>query len=191
MAIFFGLYGPEGHVIEEEIYEKNIEEPNANLTFIRLRVAAKTGKKADVKNAFLAIIRNHRNLVWDYETMITFNVNGDLGPRFGSNNSPQTLRFIRYWDAGCRYILSILSMPGNWIRDVDVWGVPHLINNSIGASLRPERNPIICQNCQAHMYMKTSLDAANLPAPIQHIQVPVFVFFCPNCGNQSLISSNI
>lgn len=194
LAIIFGLYGPERHAAEEEIYEKIIEEPDTNIVFIRLRVAPKVGKKNIVKSAILAAIRNNRNLIWDYETMVTYNINADLGPRFGSNNIHQTLGFIRYWEAGCRYILSIIAMPGNWIADVDVWGIPHLINNSIGTWLRQERPPQICPNtnCGAHMYMNTIPITAQFSAVTVHpMLIPSFVFICPNCQTALVRPSNI
>ena len=125
--------------------------------------------------------------------MVTYNINGDLGPRFGSNSIPQTLRFIRYWEAGCRYILSILAMPGNWTAGVDVWGVPHLINNSIGTWLRPERPPQICPtaNCGTHMYMNTIPILISFPAPVNQMHLPSFVFICPRCQNVLIHPSNI
>jgi hypothetical protein len=115
--------------------------------------------------------------------MVTWNVASDLGTRYGSNLANQTLGFMRYWDAACRYILSILAMPGNWKDDVDVWGVPHLVNNSMGAWLRPKGNPRICPNCQAHMYMSTTPGAVIFPTSITEIGTPLFVFVCPRCQN--------
>lgn len=191
-AIFFGFYGPQAYGTPEgETYKKTIENPGSDLVFIRLRLAVKTGKKNNVKNAIVASIESNRNLVWDYEMMITYNVVGDLGDRFGSNLNDQTLRFIRYWDASCRFILSVLEMPGNWKNDLDVWGIPHLTNNSLGAWLRPERGPVSCPNCQSHMYMRTSPCLIHLPTPTQELQIPQFVFICPLCGNQIACSSNI
>ena len=43
----------------------------------------------------------------------------------------------------------------NWALDIDVWGIPHLVNNSLGGWLRPERDPVPCPTCQTHMYMNT------------------------------------
>jgi hypothetical protein len=158
-----------------------------------LRVAVKSGSKNRVKNAILTSIGNNGTLVWDYELMVTCNVAGDLGSRFGSNSAAQTLGFIRYWDAGCRYILSILTMPGNWIADVDVWGIPHLVNNSMGIWLRQERPPVICPNpnCGGHMYMNTVPIPVTFAPPITQIDLPTFVFICPRCQRTQFLSSNI
>ena len=55
--------------------------------------------------------------------------------RNGVINQQNTTRFMQYWDAGCRYILSIISESEGWEENVDVWGVPHLINNALGGWL--------------------------------------------------------
>jgi len=121
--------------------------------------------------------------------MRTFHVRNDLGNRYGSNRDDQTLQFVRYWDAACRYILSILTFPGNWAQDVDVMGIPHLVNNSLGAWLRPERNPVPCPRCQTHMYMATA--RSQLSPPVLTNQVPFVLFICPNCSQHDFFSINI
>jgi hypothetical protein len=190
-VVFFGFYGPEAYEVCGEKYQKKIGVPNSQIMLIRLRVAVKDGKKKSVRNAFLTLINSNRNLVWDYETMVTYNVTNDLGARYGSNQAVQTLGFIRYWDAACRYILSILTTTGNWLNDVDVWGVPHMVNNSLGAWLRPERPSQPCPNCQTHMYLNTVPLPLTFSAPITQIDLPSFVFICPNCQNKLIRSSNI
>jgi len=188
----FGFYGPVSYAAEGEAYERQITSPTTNTVFIRLRISVRKGGKKKVKNKFLMSLGSSRALVWDYELMTTYNVRNDLGGRFGSNLDSQTLEFVRYWDAACRYILSILTLPGNWVQNVDVWGMPHLVNNSLGAWLRPERDPVTCPNCQAHMYMKTvPTSVAVGQPPVLQIQVPCFLFVCPNCPTQFLNSINI
>ena len=126
--------------------------------------------------------------------MLTFNVRGDLGTRYGSGDDDQTLRFVRYWDSACRYILSILTLPGNWLNDVDVWGIPHLVNNSLGAMLRTSHR---CPYCGTIQFMATSItDVSNLPpnllAMLPHFQrIPIFLFICPRCGQLWLNYTNI
>ena len=122
--------------------------------------------------------------------MVTYDVSRDLGPRYGSNLNNQTLQFIRYWDAGCRYILSTRSMPGNWKRDIDIWGVPHLVNNSIGSWLRPNK---LCSNpnCNSRMYMNTVPITFQFSNPVNQIDLPAFVFVCPSCLNMLACPSNI
>lgn len=182
-VVFFGLYGPTGYASENEIYERQISPPTNDLIFMRLRFSVFKGSKRRVRNAFLASIRRTGTLVWDYEVMRTFHVYRDLGNRYGSNNNAQTLQFIRYWDAACRYILSILALPGNWTRGVDVWGIPHLVNNSLGAWLRPERNPVPCPNCGTHAYMATRCKTSvNLNVTTD--KFPVCFFICPNCSRE-------
>lgn len=191
-VVFFGFYGPQVYCPEGEKYEKQIAAPRSNVVFIRLRILAQRGHKRQIKRVLSHIFRTSRNLVWDYETMVTYDVSGDLGTRYGNVNNVQTIEFIRYWNAACRYILSILSIPGNWTQGIDVWGIPHLVNNSIGAWLRPERNPVLCPHCQTHMYMRTSLTSVALRQAIgTQIQTPYFLFDCPNCLNQIIIAHNI
>jgi len=188
-AVFFGIYGPQTYDVERETYQKRMTPPNNDVVFIRLRVSVKRGNKRNVKRAFLNAISQNRSLVWDYESMVTYNVRNDLGSRYGSNLDDQTLRFIRYWDGACRYILSILVLPGNWTRDVDVWGVPHLINNSLGAWLRPERGPVPCPRCHSHMYMATCSCSVS---PARQIgTAPYFLFICPSCNRKYFQPMNI
>lgn len=188
-VVFFGFYGPSAHGIENENYERQINPTATNLVFIRLRISMFKGNKNRVKNAFVAQIAQNGNLVWDYEVMKTYHVNNDLGPRYGNNVNSKTLQFIRYWDSACRYILSILDPTNNWIPDVDVWGIPHLVNNSLGATLRPERGPRVCQ-CGTHMYMRTWFQTLQ-PVNLQEQNFPLFVFECPNCGSQNIQPINI
>lgn len=190
-CLFFGLYGPESYCEEDEHYIKTLEQTAGNFVYIRMRLATIKGKKNSIKNALLTSIAQNAGLVWDYEAMSTFNVMGDLGSRYGCNSPSQTLQYVRYWDAGCRYILSILRMPGNWEQTVDVWGIPHLINNSLGAWLRPNGSPKLCPNCQGEMYMSTTCWDITFNAPIQRTGLPLFVFSCPRCGGIYPQNSNI
>jgi hypothetical protein len=123
------------------------------------------------------------------EVMQTYHVRNDIGSRYGSRNDSQTLKFIRYWDAACRYILTILDLNQNWNPDVDVWGIPHLINNSLGGWLRLERGPVICSNCNSHMYMAT--EATYQPQNIQVNGFPYCIFVCPNCLTVTCRAFNI
>jgi len=194
-VVFFGLYGPRRRDPENEEYERQILPPNADTCYIRLRLSVVTNDKNAVKNTLETNINANRNMVWDYEIMTTYHVRDDLGNRYGSRNDDQTLRFIRYWDSACRYILSILTLPGNWISDVDVWGIPHLVNNSLGASLRLPNAP--CPSCHVSQYLETGVIASsslpfNLQATLSNFQsVPIFVVHCPICGRPRLASTNI
>jgi hypothetical protein len=190
-CVFFGLYGPEPYGDEDESYVKALEQTAGNLVYIRLRLAVKKGKKNAIKNALLTSIAQNGALIWNYELMSTFNVMSGLGSRYGNNLPSQTLQYIRFWDAGCRYILSILRMPGNWEQTVDVWGIPHLINNSLGAWLRLNGSPVVCPNGHGDMYMSTVVWDVTLNPPIQTTKLPLFVFSCPRCGRISTVASNI
>ena len=188
-VVFFGMYGPTTYSAEGETYERQRRLSGNNLVFIRLRFGVAKGGKTNTKNALLAAIAQNTNLVWEHEVMRTYRVMNDLGSRYGSNTNAQTLQFIRYWDAACRYILSILTSPGNWISDVDVWGIPHLVNNSLGAWLRPERGPVPCPRCHSHMYMATC--SCSFSPTRQIGTAPYFLFICPSCNRKYFHPMNI
>lgn len=179
-AVFFGFYAGGYELERGEEYEKQITPLGTDVVYIRLRLSTDQNHKSDIKNAFVGAFDNNRTLVWDYETITTYHVRNDLGGRYGSGNDAQTLKFIRYWDSACRYILSILTLPGNWIRDVDVWGTPHLVNNSLGCWLRPNRSPIPCPVCHTSMYMSTFFKLQS-QISLQTNVLPVFLFVCPSC----------
>jgi hypothetical protein len=186
-VVFFGLYGPTSYEREDEKYEKYIMDPNSNVVFMRLRLSPKKGNKERIKNAIINTINLNSNLVWDYEILKTFNVFIDLGNRYGSRNRLQTLRFIRYWDAACRYILSILIMPGNWSYNVDVWGIPHLVNNSLGCKLRIRNSR--CPNCGQPLCLTT--DKCDISPPVSTSSLPFFLVVCTQCGYQGTCVINI
>lgn len=190
-VVFFGFYGPIAYDVENERYERQITPPTTNVVYIRLRFSVKRGSKRNTKNALLTSIINNRNLVWDYEIMRTYHVRNDLGSRYGSNLDGQTLRFVRYWDAACRYILSILTYPHNWVSNVDVWGIPHLVNNSLGGVLRP-RNATrgrTCSNCGQPLYLITGMKQLASSASISVL--PCLLAVCKQCGRASPCSVNL
>jgi len=189
-AVFFGTYGPEKYEPEKEEYENKIVAPNVNVDYLRLRLSVDQESKEDLKNKFVNELDSRKNIVWGYETMLTYHVRCDLGDRYGSHNDDQTLQFIRYWDAACRYILSILTLPGNWTQDVDVWGIPHLVNNSLGAWLRPERSPVLCPACQTHMYMPARYELPS-SVTVSSNAFPIVLFVCPKCFESQIRPFNI
>jgi hypothetical protein len=185
----FGLYGPEAYQRENERYSRSITPPPNNVLFIRLRISPRIGSKKKVNQALMAILNQNVNRIQDYEVMQTYHVRNDLGSRYGSEVDYQTQLFIDYWNAACRYVLEILDLNHNWKPDVDVWGIPHLLNNSLGCWLRPERGPVTCPTCQSHMYMATWC-----PITARNMQVdgfPFSLFVCPNCLRQVVKAFNI
>ena len=197
-AILFGIYGPTPYVVENhEKYERIITPPESDVVFMRLRAYISSDDKKAVKDKLVATIESRRDLVWDYEILKEYRVRDDLGGRFGrksdgSIDDERTLRFIRYWDAGCRYILSILADEGNWEPNVDVWGIPHLINNSLGGWLR--HPSLKCKNCGSLMYMATScvpIPPQLLPALSSFKRAPIFLFVCPKCNSVIVGLTNI
>lgn len=99
--------------------------------------------------------------------------------------------FIRYWDAACRYILELIDDPGNWDANVDVWGIPHLVVNSLGAWLRVSEAH--CPNCDARMYMATWGEIpTELRGQLMNMtMIPISLFICPQCNAGALASTRI
>jgi len=197
-AVFFGIYGPTPYALEnQEKYERAITPPKSDVVFIRLRAYVGSDGRRTISNKLIAKIESHRDLVWNYEILKEYKVRDDLGGRYGrgsdgSIDDDRTLRFIRYWDSGCRYILSILAEKGNWEPNVDVWGIPHLINNSLGGWLRPPSAK--CSRCGGLMYMATSLvsiPSSLLPALSSLRHAPIFLFVCPQCNRSMIDSTNM
>jgi len=197
-AVFFGIYGPREYALEDkDKYERTITPPKSKVSFIRLRAYVGSDNKKTVSNKLVMEIESHRNLIWDYEILKEYKVRDDLGGRYGrrsdgSIDDDRTLRFIRYWDSACRYILSILGDEGNWDPNVDVWGIPHLINNSLGGLLRPPGAK--CQKCGSLMYIVTSvvpIPSSLLPALSSLRRAPIFLFICPNCNKVKIGTTNI
>ena len=190
-VVFFGFYGPMAYNVENESYEQQIAAPTTNVVYIRLRLSVKKGSKTRVKNALLTSVNMNRNLVWDCEIMRTYHVRNDLGSRYGSNLDSQTLQFIRYWDAACRYILSILAYPNNWVANVDVWGIPHLVNNSLGGALRLQNTAQghTCLNCGQPLYIITGM--TQFSSPVSVSALPCLPTICKQCGRFYHHSVNI
>lgn len=190
-VVFFGFYGPTVYDIENEKYERQITPPTNNVVYMRLRFSVKRGSKRNVRNTLTTSIKTNRNLVWDYEIMRTYHVRNDLGNRYGSNLDKQTLQFVRYWDAACRYLLSIFAYPHNWISDVDVWGIPHLVNNSLGGALRLRNagRGRTCTNCGHPVYLITGI--SQLASPVSISALPCLLAACKQCGFISPCSINI
>ena len=192
-AVLFSLYGPQQYDVEDgDRYERVITPPDSDVVFIRLRMYVGQNDKKAVNKRLQESINSRRNIIWDYELLNKYNARQDLGGRYGrlidgSIDDERTIRFIRYWDSGCRYILSIISDSGNWDKNVDVWGVPHLINNALGGWLRPTN--VKCPNCKELMYMATYV--TRLPEAVSIIGVPSFLFACPRCNRQLVVPTNI
>jgi hypothetical protein len=190
VMVLFTTYGPQAYEgFEREIAERSLPNiPDSDVSFVKLRLFPLAGSRRSVAEACSRRFDTMEGL-WDYETLREYDALGDLGNRYGRDRNgvisqETTLRFIRYWDSGCRYILSIMSESGSWEEDVDVWGIPHLINNALGASLRID---VRCA-CGGRLCIAT------FPAqisPTQMTNTPLFLSCCLNCGRQSLLSTNI
>jgi len=171
-ATFFGFYGgdydnAEGCTMDETT---KTDLTNRRVLFIRLRICL-SERKNEVKNRLDEIIHQHNtDLIKTHEDCI-FRVETDLGNRYAktSDNTiseERLLNFINYWNGACRYILSIL-VNDKLDNTVDIWGVPHLTNNSLGTKFnmnfenedlrRRGRTPAyLCPKCGETLYMDTN-----------------------------------
>ncbi len=208
-VVLFGVYGPRA---SEELdkydrytqyetpdnYERKIRLPESNIVFIRLRIYTEPNNKREVTNKLIAKTESNKELIWNYEVLKDYRVIEDLGDRYGgrrgdsSIDEDRTVQFIRYWDAGCRYILSILVEEGNWDESIDVWGVPHKLNNSLGGWLR--FGDAKCPRCGRMMYMSTgpiAIPPSFVPVLSTYRQAPIFIFGCPKCNMAGIAPMNI
>ena len=196
-AFFYSQYGPEDYTPEpKKLYIKRVRAlPTCKVSYIRIRIHPMEGKHADVIDSVSRLLTN-QILVWDFEILNEYDTRGDLGNRYGRKDDntiddEATINFVKYWDAGCRYILSVLNDSNDFRQNVDVWGIPHLINNAVGSSLRL---PGKCQKCKGRLWLMTSpvnveqeITLKTLPLKI----LPLFLTICQDCGQTIAITSNI
>jgi len=191
-VIFFSQYGPEDYTPESEIlYVKRVQAlPTNKISYIRIRIHPMEGKRAVVIDSVSRLLTN-QTLVWDFEIFNEYDTRGDLGNRYGRRDDTTiddeaTINFVKYWDAGCRYILSVLNDSNDFRQNVDVWGIPHLINNAVGSVLRLPRK---CQKCNGRLWLITS--PIKIEQEIKTKTFPLFLAICPECGFMTPIISNI
>lgn len=139
-AIFFGIYGgdykqEQGCVMDEST---STDLGSNKVLFIRLRLCV-SQRTSEIKDSLNELIHeNNTDLILTHEEC-RYRVASDLGNRYaktsdGTINEERLLNFINYWNGACRYILSIL-VKDTLDDEVDIWGIPHLINNSLGTKL--------------------------------------------------------
>jgi hypothetical protein len=191
--VLFTHYGPSSYQPpDRRICQRALSSiPDKPVRYIRLRIFPLARERGNIITKFEDQLRA-QHCTWDYEILTEYDVLGDLGNRFGrkqdgSIEPERTLRFVRYWDAGCRYILSVIADSGNWEKNVEIWAVPHLINNALGSYLRHPNTK--CPNCGELGYMETNV--VNVLTAKGEIRVPTFAFGCPKCGSQWIGSTNI
>ena len=191
---FFTVYGPQHYdAFERVIAEKSLPNPpDRNVRFIKLRIFPLLGRREQVRGSLEERFDACRGL-WDYETLREYDVTEDLGNRYGRNENgtvdhDRTLRFMKYWDAGCRYILSVIAESGTWQNNVDVWGIPHLINNALGGWLRVPNGKC---DCGGDLCIGTSYFQNATPVTMSVTSVPLFLTGCSSCDRMTLRSINI
>ncbi|MDQ1279278.1 MAG: hypothetical protein QG670_538 [Thermoproteota archaeon] len=207
-SVLFGIYSPGLPSLQDKYdrytqyetadkYERRIRIPEANVIFIRLRLYADPTHRKSVSEKLKERIEANKILIWDFEILRDYKVMEDLGNRYGRRSSgsideDMTVHFIRYWDAACRYILSILIENGNWNQSVDVWGIPHKLNNSLGGWLR--FTDAKCPKCGKTMYMATGpipIPQSFLPILSKFKRAPIFILSCPDCNMGGIAELNI
>lgn len=190
-AFFFSQYGPKDYSPEPDtMYIRRIESPpQTQISYIRLRIHPIDGRREEVIQATSSALLE-QEIVLDFEILNEYNTIGDLGNRFGRNDDntiddEATVNFVKYWDAGCRYILSVLN-DSDIRQNVDVWGIPHLINNAVGSFLRL---PFNCPDCGGRVWLLTGL--VSLEQEIRMNTLPVFLGACQRCGRTTSTPTNI
>lgn len=191
-AFFFSQYGLEDYTPESEIlYIKRVlAMPTNKISYIRIRIHPIDGKRADVIDSVSKLLTN-QTLVWDFEILNEYDTRGDLGNRYGRKDDntiddEATINFVKYWDAGCRYILSVLNDSNDFKQNVDVWGIPHLINNAVGSYLRLSEK---CPKCQGRLWLMTY--PTEIEREIKIKKVPLFLLICQDCDFNIVGSTNI
>jgi len=128
-----------------------------NLRYIRLRFCIKENIEI-IKTDFIDILNNLENIL-GYQ-LVEYNVLSDLGERYSNHTNSldeskalKRLRlFIEYWNAICRYILSIITDDYNLdFENVDVTGILHLGFNSLGNNLPVNFQK--CERCGSPIYL--------------------------------------
>lgn len=190
-TFFFSQYGPEDYALEPEtIYEKKLQVlPTNKISYIRIRIHPMEEKRIVVIDSVTRSLTDQA-LVLGFEILNKYDARGDLGYRYGKRDDDTiddeaTINFIKYWDSGCRYILSVLNDSREFRRNVDVWGIPHLLNNAIGSFLRL---PSYCPRCGGRLWLLTT------PIEISEVSIkkaPVFPIYCQDCELMMVCPSNI
>ena len=193
-SFFFSQYGPENYVEEDSSrYIRRIDTlPNQAISYIRLRISPVSGNRDNAVQSLTTILLQNRALVLGFEILSSYDPVTDLGNRYGKRDDGTvddlaTVDFIRYWEAGCRFILSALNQMPGFRKNVDVWGIPHLINNAIGSLLRMQNQN--CPKCKSPMWILTWPISIQMSAPPSSL--PLFPCLCIECGWSSAITTNI
>lgn len=191
-VFFFSQYGPKNYTTESErLYLKKVLVlPTSKVSYIRIRIHPMEGKSKVVIASISKLLTN-QTLVWDFEILKEYDVKGDLGNRYGKKDDntiddETTINFVMYWGAGCRYILSVMNDSNDFRQNVDVWGIPHLINNAVGSYLRLSEK---CQECNGKKWLITN--PITIEQEIKTKTLPLFFTVCQDCGFITPIISNI
>ncbi len=128
-----------------------------NLRYIRLRFYIKDNRER-IKTEFIKILESLENIL-GYQ-LVEYDVLSDLGERYSNHTNTlnesialkRLMYFIEYWNAICRYILSIITDDYNLdFENVDVTGILHLGFNSLGNNL--PFNFQKCERCGSPIYL--------------------------------------
>ncbi len=191
-AFFFSQYGPEDYAPEPEtMYVKKLQVlPTNKVSYIRIRIHPLEENRKFVIDSVTRLL-NNQALAWNFEILNKYDVRGDLGNRYGKRDDDTiddeaTINFVKYWDSGCRYILSVLNDSYEFRRNVDVWGIPHLINNAVGSFLRRQEK---CPKCNGRLWLMTN--RLEIPQETKTKVVPLFLLICQDCDFNTVGSTNI
>ena len=137
-----------------------INQFQEGIRYIRLRLFINSNQRDSIIKNFIEQIEDIEYIL-GFE-LVKYDVISDLGRRFSSkkeewNHSLDKLErleyFIKYWDAVCRYILTIITNDYYLdFENVEIGSILHLGFHSLGSNLPIQK----CQNCGGILYLMSS-----------------------------------
>lgn len=135
-----------------------------NIRYVRLRFYINRNKETIIAE-FIKLLDNMDDIL-GYQ-LVEYDVSSDLGKRYSNHSDildesielKRLILFIEYWNAICRYILSIITDDYYLdFRNVDITGILHLGFNSLGNQL--PLNFHKCERCGSVIYLLSNRDVS-------------------------------
>ena len=175
--LFFSQYISQKPIDKIIINKFNIEDWNKELKKLQTRTVSGLGDNIYFIRLRFYINRNRDNTITEFINkldnldtilgyqLVEYDVSKDLGKRYSNHsgilgNSIELKRltlFIEYWNAICRYILSIIT-DDYYLdsKNVDITGILHLGFNSLGNQL--PLNFFKCGKCGGTIYLLSNYE---------------------------------
>ncbi len=140
-----------------ELPAKIVTQLGNKIRYVRLRFYINRNRKTIITE-FISLLDNLDSIL-GYQ-IVEYDVSRDLGKRYSNHSGildesielKRLTLFIEYWNAICRYILSIITDDYYLdFRNVDITGILHLGFNSLGNQL--PLNFHKCERCGSTIYL--------------------------------------